>query len=44
MFEGLVICPLTKEAQIVVLGGRETGGVVPGRGCARIGFCDPTEG
>lgn len=27
MFEGTVICPLTKEARIVALAGREAGGI-----------------
>lgn len=41
MFEGLVMCPLAQEAQIIVLEGRETGGI---EGCARWGLCAPTEG
>ena len=44
MFEGLVVCPLPKEVKIIVLGGKETRGMVPDRGCAWIGFCAPTEG
>ena len=44
MFEGLVICPLPKEVKIIVLGRRDTRGMVPDRGCAWTGFCAPTEG